>query len=287
MLNMIEQKKAKLNPLQRLLPPGLVATTAWLGDHEYPTNLLSHYVSGGWLESPARGVYRIPGPPLKWQAVVASLQLIEGWWSHVGGRTAIVQRGLGHYARLSGAETICLYGPETLPHWVNKLGVPEKFEQRSDAAFSPLRVYRDEERVLRRFAGETYVAPEALAEFGLLEIKWGNWDWPLVFSGEERAILEVLQYVPERESIYEASVLLQGLVNLRPERASALLRACGSIKAKRLFLALSARHGHAWFKYLDLNGVDLGKGKRALFPGGKLDSKYLIVLPADLDEHAR
>lgn len=44
---------------------------------------------------------------------------------------------------------------------------------------------------------------------------------------------------------------------------------------------------HAWLKYLDLKGVNLGKGKRALFPGGKLDSKYQITLPADLDEHAR
>jgi hypothetical protein len=82
---MIAQRKDKLNPLQRLLPSGLLATAGWLGDHEYPSNLLAHYASRGWLESPARGVYRIPGPPLKWQAVVASLQLIEGSWSHVGG----------------------------------------------------------------------------------------------------------------------------------------------------------------------------------------------------------
>ena len=93
--------------------------------------------------------------------------------------------------------------------------------------------------------------------------------------------------VPERESIYEAYVLLQGRVNLRPERVSALLRACTSIKAKRLFLALAARQQHAWFKHLDLAGVDCGKGKRALFPGGKLDAKYQITLPADIDEHAR
>lgn len=284
---MVEQRKDKLNPLQRLLPPGLVATAGWLADHEYPSNLLAHYVSRDWLESPARGVYRIPGPPLKWQAVVASLQLIEGSWSHVGGRTAIVQRGLGHYASLGGAETICLYGPDTLPHWVKKLGVPEKFEQRSDAAFSVLRVSRDENGVLRRFSGETPVSAEELGEFGLVEVKWGNWDWPLIYSGEERAILELLQDVPEKESIYDAHVLLKGLVNLRPERVATLLRACGSIKAKRLFLALSARHRHAWFRYLDLNGVDLGKGKRALFPRGKLDSKYQITLPADLDEHAR
>ena len=285
---MVEQKKDRLNPLRRLLPSGLVASAGWLREHEYPTNLVSYYVSSGRLESPARGVYRIPGPPLKWQSVVASLQLNEGSWSHVGGRTAIVQRGLGHYARLGGAETILLYGPETLPPWVNKLGAPEKFEQRSDAAFSVLRVRRDEKGVLQRFGDdEKPIAPDALGALGLAEIKWGTFDWPLIFSSEERAILELLQNVPERESVYEAYVLLQGLVNLRPERVSALLRACRSIKAKRLFLALSARLKHAWFKYLDLKGVDLGKGKRSLFTGGKLDAAYQITLPADIDEHAR
>jgi hypothetical protein len=285
---MIEQKRDRLNPLRELLRPGLVASAAWLREHEYPTNLVAYYVSSGRLESPARGVYRLPGPPLKWQSVVASLQLNEGSWSHVGGRTAIVQRGLGHYARAAGAETIQLYGPETLPPWVNKLGVPEKFEQRSDAAFSELRVYRDEKGALRRFGKkEERVALDELGEFGLVEIKWGTFDWPLIFSSEERAILEVLQNVPEGESIYEAYVLLQGLGGLRPERVAALLRACHSIKAKRLFLALSAKLGHAWFKHLNLKDVDLGSGKRSLFPGGKLDSKYHITLPADLDEHAR
>ena len=108
---MVEQRKDRLNPLRKLLPPGLLVSASWLAEREYATNLIAYYVANGVLESPARGVYRIPGPQLKWQSVVASLQLNEGWWSHVGGRTAIVQRGLGHYAR-QGPETIQLYGPK-------------------------------------------------------------------------------------------------------------------------------------------------------------------------------
>lgn len=284
---MVEQKTDLANR-RRAFPPGLLLSASWLREHGYPSNLLAYYVSAGKLESPARGVYRSPGTPLKWQSVVATLQLNEGSWSHVGGRTAIVQRGLGHYGRLSGADTIELYGPGTLPRWANKLGVPEKFEQRNDAAFSTLRVCRDEKGVLHRFGkDEEPIAAAALGDLGLVEIKWGTFDWPLVFSSEERAILELLQYVPERESIYEAFVLLQGLGNLRPERVTTLLKACRSIKTKRLFLALAARIEHAWFKHVDVKGVDLGSGKRALFPGGKLDSKYQITLPADLEAHAQ
>ena len=270
---MSEQKRQKANQLGRLLPAGLVASAGWLDAHDYRSNLLAHYVNSHRLESPARGVYRVPGPPLKWQSVVASLQLIEGSWSHVGGHTALVQRGFGHYAQLSGVETIDLYGPDNLPHWVNKLGVPAKFVQRRDAAFGSLRVRRDREGALRRFEADTPIGADELGSFGLVEIKWGNWDWPLIFSSEERAILEMLEGVPERESIYEVWVLLQGLVNLRPLRVSTLLRACKSIKARRLFLAMADRQHHAWFKHLDLTGLDLGKGKRALFPGGKLDAK--------------
>ena len=284
---MSAEVRSKLNSLSRDVASGLLFSAAGLRDKGYSDQLLSKYKAGGWLEAPARGVYRRPGPPLKWQSVVASLQLNEGSWSHVGGRTAIVQRGLGHYAR-QGPEPIQLYGPETLPSWVDKLGVPEKFEQRSDGAFGELRVYRDEKGVLHRFGkSEEPIRPEKLGELGLLEVRWGTFDWPLIFSAEERAILELLQGVPERESIYESYVLLQGLVNLRPQRLSALLRACRSVKAKRLVLALAARINHAWFKHLDLKGVDLGSGKRSLFAGGKLDPRYHITLPADLDEHAR
>jgi len=284
---MVEQKADRSNR-QRVFPPGLPLSASWLREHGYPSNLLAYYVSAGKLESPARGVYRSPGTPLKWQSVVATLQLNEGFWSHVGGRTAIVQRGLGHYARTRETETIQLYGPETLPSWVNKLGLPEKFEVRSDAAFAELRVCRDQKGVLHRFGKkEQPISAEKLPELGLAEVKWGTFDWPLIFSTEERAVLELLQNVPERESIHEAYVLLQGLVNLRPQRVSALLRACRSIKAKRLFLALAERIDHAWFRHLELKGVELGSGKRSVFPGGKLDAKYHITLPADLGEHAR
>ena len=281
-----EQKSTKLNLLQDLLGEGLLVSTGWLGGRDYSRSLLAKYIESGWLTSPARGVYRRPGPPLKWQHVVASLQMLAGSYLHVGGRTALVQRGLGHYVRMSGQETIFLYGPEVLPAWVNKLGLNERFAVRNDAMFGSLRARRNELGVPTDFHDEP-LQPKQLADFGLQEMTWGTWDWRLLYSTDERAMFEVLQDVPTRESVYEADVLMQGLVNLRPARVMSLLMACGSVKVKRLFLALAERHQHQWLAHLDLSKVDLGKGKRMLAPGGKLHPKYLITLPADLDDHAR
>ncbi|MGK2951928.1 MAG: type IV toxin-antitoxin system AbiEi family antitoxin domain-containing protein [Thiobacillus sp.] len=281
-----EQKSTKINLLQDLLEEGLLAPTGWLEAQGYSRALISRYVDSGWLVSPARGVYRRPGPSLKWQHVVASLQRVAGSYLHVGGRTALVQRGLGHYVRMSGPETIFLYGPEVLPAWVNKLGLQERFVVRNDAMFGSLRARRNASGALVDFH-DAPLQPKQLADLGLQEMTWGAWDWRLLYSTDERAMFEVLQDVPARESVYEADVLMQGLVNVRPARVMSLLMACASVKVKRLFLALAERHQHQWLAHLDLTKVDLGKGKRMLAPGGKLHPKYLITLPADLDDHTR
>lgn len=279
-----KQKSTKINRLHELLEEGLLAPTGWLEERGYSRALISRYVDSGWLVSPARGVYRRPGPSLKWQHVVASLQLVMGSYLHVGGRTALVQRGLGHYVRMSGPETIYLYGPEALPAWVNKLNLQKRFAVRNDAMFGDLRARRNALGVLTDFHDEP-LQPKHLADFGLQEMTWGAWDWRLLYSTDERAMFEVLQDVPTRESVYEADVLMQGLVNARPARVMSLLTACASVKVKRLFLALAERHQHQWLAHLDLSKVDLGKGKRMLVSGGKLHPKYLITLPADLDDH--
>ena len=83
----------------------------------------------------------------------------------------------------------------------------------------------------------------------------------------------------------EADALMQAMTTLRPQRGGLLLRHCRSIKAKRLFLALADRHRHAWLAHVSLEDVDLGRGKRALAPGGRLHPTYQLTLPGDLAEH--
>ena len=72
---------------------------------------------------------------------------------------------------------------------------------------------------------------------------------------------------------------MEGLATLSPRRLQKLLEACQSVKVKRLFLFLAERHNHAWFKRLDVSGVDLGAGKRALVDHGRYDAKYRITVP--------
>jgi hypothetical protein len=38
----------------------------------------------------------------------------------------------------------------------------------------------------------------------------------------------------------------------------------GRAKSKRLFLWFSDRHDHSWRKELEIEGIDLGRGKRML-----------------------
>ena len=73
---MAKQNQGKLNYLERILPEGLLVDAAWLGKRGYSTSLRSQYVSAGWLQQPARQVYRRPRGPLGWQQVVISLQTL-------------------------------------------------------------------------------------------------------------------------------------------------------------------------------------------------------------------
>lgn len=289
MLNMAEYPKEKLNQLQNLLPAGLLAPAAWLRKKGYPSNLVAYYVSRGWLESPARGVYRKPGPPLKWQHVVGSLaKLHEPPASpppHIGGITAIEVQGRAHFVPLGKNRPVHLWGEAPLPSWVHAIEGLPPFVFHKDSLFAskyPSRLTTV--LVAKEQGGQFDTLSDDALRGGVDVLRWGEWDWELPISTLERAILEVLDGVPQRDTAEHAKLLLENLRALSPRRLSGLLEDCTSIKVKRLFLALAERQNHAWFKALDLKRVTLGSGKRVLEPGGKYDAKYRITLPRDLDD---
>ncbi len=271
---MSDQNSGKLNLLLASLGDTSLVSSRWLRVHGYSNSLVARYVSSGWLVSPARGVYMRKGGRLQWEGVVRSLQVGEGMPLHVGGRFALSLQGHEHYLRLGDAGTITLYGAERPPAWLGKLSLAQRFEYRGKGPFDwpPM-----------SFAVE---APATvLSEHGLAWHQAAPGADALVCSASERAMLELCDEVSDAALIYEVDALMQAMTTLRPQRVGLVLRHCHSIKAKRLFLALAERHRHAWLPHVPLEGVDLGRGKRALVPGGRLHPIYQITLPGDLDEH--
>lgn len=271
---MSAQNSGKLNRLLAELGDTRLVSSRWLGAHGYSNSLVARYMGSGWLVSPARGVYMRTGGRLQWDGVVRSLQVGEGMPLHVGGRFALALHGHEHYLRLGDAGTITLYGPQRPPGWLGKLPLAQRFEHLGKDLLD-----------LPAVPVTAEVSDKALLEAGLAWHSVAPGTDALVCSTPERAMLELCDGISDAAGVYEADALMQAMSTLRPQRVGMMLRHCRSIKAKRLFLALADRHRHAWLPHVPLDGVDLGRGKRALVPGGRLHPTYQITLPGDLDEH--
>jgi hypothetical protein len=166
--------------------------------------------------------------------------------------------GYGHFLPL-GKLAVDLFGlPRTkLPSWFLNYswGVDVRFQTR------------------RLFIGN---ADDAL---GLTDRDMGAFS--IRSSTPERAILEMLDGVPSKQTFSEAKLIFENLTTLRSQLVQTLLEQCNSIKAKRLFLYLAEECHHAWFTKLKLSQIELGKGKRSIGPNGRLNAKYLIVVPRE------
>lgn len=128
---MLRPNDRPLNRLERELPEGVLVNTAWLKEHGYSRQLLSHYVSAGWLDQPTRGVYRRPRGSLTWQQLVVSLQMFLDYPLAVGGRTALELHGYAHYLSHK-QQRVHLYGPKPPPGWLNHLQPDLQFTYHSD-----------------------------------------------------------------------------------------------------------------------------------------------------------
>lgn len=255
---------------------------AWLERHGYYGSLRKKYVDLGWLEQPAHRVYRRPRGALSWEQAVISLQTLLEVPIVVGGRTALELQGFAHYLAREQSE-VHLYGHRPPPSWLHKLPIPVRF-----VFYKSGRIFRDDPitRGLTSLSRNKKAGKGGSTDSlqaGVIIQPWGHWDWPLTLSTPERAMLELLDRLPDRESFHQADKLMEGLVNLSPRRLQKLLEDCNSVKVKRLFFFLADRHGHAWLKRIERERIDLGKGKRSLVRGGKLDPIYGITVPEELD----
>lgn len=268
---MDEQKDQRLKTLLEAVPPGFLVDSRWLAARKFRRSSVHDYARRGWLQHVAHGLYRRPMPeaaspdPQDWQVLVLSLQRVMDYPVHVGGMTALQQRGYAHYLRLSGHEPVFLYG-ERIPAWIGKLPTNARFTLRRPKLFGGSALGVDE----KRGSGDQSAAAA---------MPW--WNWPLRTSSPERAILEALDELPDHESFHTLDVTFESLTTLRPRKLTALLAECTSVKVKRLFFVFADRHAHAWRKHVQPDAINLGKGDRALVKGGKLHPKYRITVPAE------
>ncbi len=268
----------KLNRLQTEFPEGFLADAAWLERHGYSSSLRSQYVKAGWLNQPARRVYRRSRGQLTWEQAVTSMQILLDLPLTVGGRTALEAQGHAHYLRHNARE-VHLYGPKRPPTWLKDLPLDVAFSWHNSHRLFPEDPHR-QPVPLPSFEGER--AP-SLTPGGFMVSHGPRVSWPIRYSSVERAVLELLDELPDRESFHQVDMLMEGLTNLSPTRLQTLLESCRSVKVKRLFFFFADRHRHAWLDKLDREAVNLGAGKRVLVRDGRLDSRYQITVPADLD----
>ena len=171
-------------------------------------------------------------------------------------------QGLGHFAPLASERTVHFYAPEKEPTWLQKLNLGCKVVWHKSESFW-LPSLAD---VSNRFS----------------DISWRDDLEPLKISCPEKALLELLENVPSTVSFDYADVLVQGLTSLSPIKLERLLYACTSVKVKRLFFWLASRYQYPWLKKLDSTKFDLGRGKRVLVQGGRLDKQFQITVPEHL-----
>ena len=261
-------KGAYKQSLKALLPYGMLATKKWLAERGLSAHAIDNAVKTETLLLLATGVYSQYSRSLSWEGLVASMQRMDVNDSHnipsviVGGLSALSLSGLSQYLSLGITPHIHLYTQGKLPSWLKRLSLPIECEGHSTNTIWPEWLVKD----------KTFIRQH----------EWEAELPPVYFSCPEKALLELLTDLPESVTFEHADELMQGLVNLSPRKLDTLLKACKSVKVKRLFFWLAKRQAYPWFNKLNVENYDLGSGKRVVAKGGKLDTDYLITVPSHM-----
>ena len=248
--------ESKVNKLLKQWPTGTVAASPWLLKQGVSRQLARRYTASGWIQPLGRGAFiRAGEPSLEWFGALYSLQTQLQLTVHPGAGTALSLLGLGLNLPFGDNGVVSLFGnrPEKLPAWFTRHDWAVRFEHHTPKLFAAS-------------------APESLSD-----IKRNGFS--VRVSAPERAIMELLHLTTTNDAVNSAIDIMSGLNTLRPQVVQSLLEACRSVKVKRLFLWAAESAGHDWFNRLVTERLDLGKGKRSVYRGGRFDAKYQITVP--------
>lgn len=253
--SMTRAPSSKINQLLKKWPISAVAVLPWLQQQGAYQQLIYEYEKTDWVRRIGRGAYVRAGDKVEWTGGLYALQEHLHLPVHAGGKTALSMQGYAHFLPMGKGTTVVLFGPPKvkLPQWFTQYRWGGKIRYTTTNLFTS--------------KGDQGLTHKDMRFY------------PVTLSTPERAMMEVLYDVPNRESFEEAKLLMEGLTTLRPRLVQTLLEACTSVKVKRLFMVLAERCGHAWVKKLIPSQIEFGKGKRMLIKGGRFDSKYNITVP--------
>jgi len=252
---MASEKGTKINQLLKQWPSGTVAVPRWLAKQGVYQQLVHEYEKSAWIRRVGQGAFAKSGDKIDWPGGLFAVQDQLRLPIYAGGKTALQLQGYAHFLPLGKGSTVFLFGPSgtKLPAWFTQYrwGLNIRFAS------------------TRLFGGE--------ASVGLTKHDRGAFS--IKVSAPERAMMEVLYFVPKEQSYEEARLLMEGFTTPRLKVVQTLLESCTSVKVKRLFMVLAEGCGHAWARKLDVSKVNFGKGRRMLVRGGRLDAKYNISVP--------
>ena len=252
------EKRSKLNHLLSHWPSQSVFACSWLHQQGFGFDLLYKYRKNGWIYPVGHGAVARAGDQVEWPGGLYAIQSQLKLPIHVGGKSALLLRGQGHFIPQGKGWILSLFvAPKTkLPTWFRNY----EWGVRLKLVTSDL---------LKTYSG-----------LGLSAYKMGS--FTILVSVAERAMIEYLSLVPQEESLEEAKLLMEGLPSLRYALVQQLLSTCTSIKVKRLFLFLAEECNHPWMKKINLAQINLGSGKRVITKGGILNTKYGITIPRSM-----
>jgi hypothetical protein len=196
--------------------------------------LVHRYVQSGWLEPFGSGYYRRPGDEITRDGALAAV-MAQGVVVHIGGKSALAEHGVSHYLALGG-QKLLLYSPtrRKLPAWF--------IEQ-----------FPCELRMNRLFGEEAAVSNRLQVR----RLDENNQYSPYI-AAPERALLEMLDDVPHRQSRDEAAKIMEPLFTLRSDVLQSLLETCTRVKVKRLFFLLAEELNLPVVQLLDRSLIDFG-----------------------------
>ena len=242
--------------LRRIQDCGIVALP-WLKHWGITKQHIRKYEKSGWIYAIGKGVFAREGISISWEMGLHVLQFHLDKKIHLGGKSALICKGLGHYVQVEEKKIYIFSEPRV---------VVDKWFIQYDWKISP--------RIIHSSSLPTDIGLEEEKKEGVT----------ILISSPERAMLEMLCFTPTFFSFDESFHMMEGLSWLRPDLVQTLLEQCSSIKGKRIFLFLGDFFKHPWMERLQIEKIDLGSGKRSLVKGGYYDKKYMITVPQSFKE---